>query len=89
LLGVDQEMSDEITCQIDEGDLSRKPGWVRVSMHPTSTDAEAKFIASSIAKVIENIREWETDYHFEPSIGDYLPNKEDKLVLSLDDFSQH
>jgi len=86
LLGVDQQTSDEITCQIDEGDLSRKPGWVRVSMHPTSTDAEAKFIASSIAEVIENIREWETDYRFDSSIGDYLPIKEQELVLSLDDF---
>ena len=86
LRGVDQETSNEISCQIDEGDLSRKPGWVRVSMHPTSTDAEAKFIAQSISDVIENIREWEKDYRFEPTIGDYFPNSEQELFLSLDDF---
>jgi len=86
LLGVDQETSKEITCQIDEGDLSRKPGWVRISMHPTSTDDEARYIAHSLAEIVENIREWECDYHFDPSIGDYLPNKKQVLPLSLDDF---
>jgi len=86
LLGVDQETSQEITCQIDEGDLSRKPGWVRVSMHPTSTDDEARFIANSIAEIVENIRELERGYQFDSSVGDYLPAKESPLTLSLADF---
>jgi len=86
LLGVDEKTSQEITCQIDEGDLSRKPGWVRISMHPTSTDDEARFIAHSLAQIVENIREWELDYHFDPAVGDYLPNKSEALILSLDDF---
>ena len=86
LLGVDEQTSQEITCQIDEGDLSRKPGWVRISMHPTSTDDEARFIAHSLAEIVENIREWELDYHFDSSIGDYLPNKKQPIALSLDDF---
>ena len=87
LLGVDEATSKEITCQIDEGDLSRKPGWVRISMHPTSTDAEAIFIADAIGQIVENIREWEQDYHFDTSIGDYLPKNEQPLVLSLQDFA--
>jgi selenocysteine lyase/cysteine desulfurase len=86
LLGVDEQTSQEITCQIDQGDLSRKPGWVRVSLHPTTTDKEAIYIADSIAQVVENIRCWEKDYQFAPSIGDYLPLKGQKLSISLDDF---
>ncbi len=86
LLGVDEATSQEITCQIDEGDLSRKPGWVRISMHPTSTDEEARFIASAIGQIVKNASEWELDYHFDATVGDYLPKKEEPLVLSLDDF---
>ncbi len=86
LLGVDEKTSQEITCQIDEGDLTRKPGWVRVSMHPTSTDAEAKFIANAIKQIIENIKKWEKDYQFDPAIGDYFPKKKVAGFLSLNDF---
>ena len=86
LLGVDEQTSQEITCQIDRGDLSRKPGWVRVSLHPTTTDEEARFIADSVAKVVKNIREWEKDYRFDASIGDYLPLVEEPLPLTLSDF---
>ena len=86
LLGVDELTSQEITCQIDLGDLSRKPGWVRISLHPTSTDQEAHFIAESIASIVENIREWEQDYRFDSSIGDYFPQKEQPPALSLMDF---
>ena len=40
LLEVDINFSHNITDQIDEGDLSLKPGWVRMSIHPTMTDKE-------------------------------------------------
>jgi selenocysteine lyase/cysteine desulfurase len=86
LLGVDEQTSEEITCQIDQGDLSRKPGWVRVSLHPTTTDSEAKFIADCISQIVGNIRLWEKDYQFDPSMGDYLPIKTVAPTVSLNDF---
>ncbi len=86
LLGVDEQTSEEITCQIDQGDLSRKPGWVRVSLHPTTTDSEAKFIADCISQIVGNIRLWEKDYQFDSSMGDYLPIKTVAPSVSLDDF---
>lgn len=86
LLGVDEKTSEEITCQIDQGDLSRKPGWVRVSLHPTTTDSEAKYIADCIGQIVSNIRLWEQDYQFDSSLGDYLPLKEACKMVSLDDF---
>ena len=39
-LNVDIKMSKEITDKIDKGDLSMKPGWIRLSLHPTMTDDE-------------------------------------------------
>jgi len=87
LLGVDEQASQEITCQIDAGDLSQKPGWVRISMHPTATDDEARFIAHAVKQIVENIKEWELDYQFDASLGDYLPvTEEESAVVSLSDF---
>lgn len=86
LLGVDEQTSQEITCQIDQGDLSRKPGWVRISLHPTTSDDEARFITASLADIVENIIEWEKDYCFDARIGDYLPKHKEPIALSLNDF---
>ncbi len=87
LLGVDQDTSCAITNMIDEGDLSLKPGWVRISLHPTTTNKEAKFIAASIKSVIDNIEEWKQDYSFNSALGDFLPKKETQCGLSLNDFN--
>ena len=53
LLGVDRKKSKEITDLIDQGDHSEKPGWVRISIHPTMTNQEVKFIVSSISSIAE------------------------------------
>jgi len=87
LLGVDHDTSCAITNMIDEGDLSLKPGWVRISMHPTSTDEEVRYIAESIQKIIKNIDEWVKDYRFDPSLGDYVPVDPCDYPIKLTQFS--
>jgi len=89
LLGVDESTSESITCQIDAGDLSRKPGWVRVSLHPTTTDNEVVFIANSIKSILENIELWELDYQFDCSLGDYIPKQKNEDFLSLKAFDTY
>jgi len=71
LLHIDIAKSKEITEKIDHGDLSVKPGWVRVSLHPTMTEAEVDFIAAAIREISENHSEWQKDYRFDPHVGDY------------------
>jgi hypothetical protein len=73
LLKVDREKSKSITEKISLGDLSEKPGWVRLSLHPTTTLEEVDFIASSVHKVIDNYDLWRKDYRFDPATGDYRP----------------
>lgn len=51
LLDVSSRKSKEITDSIDGGDDSEKPGWVRVSIHPTMTNAEVEFIATCIGRI--------------------------------------
>lgn len=62
LLNVSQEMSESITCKISEGDLTDKPGWIRMSIHPTTTDDEATFMTEAIAELAANWRSWAIDY---------------------------
>lgn len=71
LLHIDANKSREITEKIDHGDLSGKPGWVRISLHPTMTDDEVDYIARAILEITENYVEWQKDYRFNPHIGDY------------------
>jgi selenocysteine lyase/cysteine desulfurase len=51
LLHVDRDHSKEITCRIDSGDLSDKPGWVRLSLHPTMTDGELDYVAAALQEI--------------------------------------
>ncbi|MEI7661857.1 MAG: aminotransferase class V-fold PLP-dependent enzyme [Bacteroidota bacterium] len=64
LLHVSHEESKSITDKIDEGDLSEKPGWVRLSLHPTMKDSELLFIADAIRQIQENHAEWSGSYTY-------------------------
>jgi len=65
LLNVSHEKSNLITEKITSGDLSEKPGWVRLSLHPTMTDAELEIILNAIKDIAENHREWGNDYSYD------------------------
>ena len=71
LLNVDQNYSQEITNKINEGDLTIKPGWVRMSLHPTMTDREINFIMSSIKDLCANHIEWARDYKYDPLTNEF------------------
>lgn len=64
LLHVCPVQSQHITDQISHGDLSEKPGWVRLSLHPTMTNEEIYFITNAIKEVTENISTWSSDYEY-------------------------
>lgn len=83
LLNVSADTSKAITDSISEGDNSKKPGWIRISLHPTMTTEEAEFIASSIQQLAEHFTHWEKDYHFNRSknIVHYQNTKEDAFVV--------
>lgn len=72
LLEVTQEQSDEITDLINHGDLSRKPGWVRLSIHPTMTNAEVEFILNAIEEITLNIDKWQEDYEYNSKVNEFF-----------------
>ena len=65
LLHVDPSRSKTITDKINTGDLSDKPGWVRMSIHPTMTNDELYFVIKAISDVVKNISSWEKDYTYD------------------------
>jgi selenocysteine lyase/cysteine desulfurase len=73
LLHVDQVRSRQITDLIDDGDLSEKPGWVRVSFHPTTTDAEVEHVMDAVRKIAANHGEWTKEYTYSSALNEYIP----------------
>ncbi len=72
LLGVSREMSKEITCKINQGDLSEKPGWIRISIHPIMTDQEIDIIIDSIRQIALNYNEWQEDYQYNNITNEFV-----------------
>ena len=64
LFNIDQQESAAIMASIENQDLTPKPGWVRVSLHPTLTDREARFICEAVGSIQENIENWQKDYAY-------------------------
>jgi len=83
MLDVTHEKSQSITCEITAGDLTHKPGWVRWSLHPTTTNKEVIYFVESIKKIIANFDEWKKDYEYNSKTNEFTyagPNKVKKEV---------
>lgn len=71
LLQVDKDWSHAIRQSIRSGDLSHKPGWVRLSIHPTMTNQEILYILDAIEAVVFHVKQWERDYTYDPASNEY------------------
>jgi selenocysteine lyase/cysteine desulfurase len=81
LLHVDQETSNNLVCQISSGDLIQKPGWIRMSIHPTTTSEEIQMVCDSIKDLAQNHKEWAKDYEYNNKSNEF----EFKGVESVDE----
>jgi selenocysteine lyase/cysteine desulfurase len=83
LLQIDKQTSNSITSQIDAGNNSCKPGWVRISLHPVMTNEEAVFICDAINQIRENIVEWRKDYVYHADSNVFINQLSGGDVLSV------
>ncbi|MCU0399212.1 MAG: aminotransferase class V-fold PLP-dependent enzyme [Cyclobacteriaceae bacterium] len=74
LLHVTEEISNAITGKIGTGDLSAKPGWVRLSLHPVMTNQEVDFICNAIGEIVKNQKFWKGQYTYSAATNEYYPN---------------
>ena len=71
LLHVDPNRSNRITGKIDHGDLSEKPGWVRMSLHPTTTPDEVQALADAVRSCVKHAEAWGADYRYSPTTNEF------------------
>ena len=77
LLNVNKDSSKKITQKINSGDLSLKPGWIRMSIHPTMTNDEVIYIMDAIESLSKNHDIWSKDYFYNSKSNEFkYKNKE-------------
>jgi len=72
LLNVSQNFSDSITCKIDDGDLTEKPGWIRLSLHPTMTNADINTIIDAVRALEQHHKSWAQEYRYDCNTNEFV-----------------
>ena len=88
LLDVSYDKSKHITDLINHGDLSQKPGWIRLSLHPTMTDEELFYIIDALKSLKKNHHEWSKQYIYNCRKNEFrhFSEPEDKSIFVKDWF---
>lgn len=89
LLHVDVETSNALTQEISLGELMRKPGWIRMSIHPTTSTEEAVYFCESLIALAENHKEWAQDYDYIAATNEFVHKStvnEDKFQLPVEEW---
>ncbi len=71
LLHVSPQASKTITDRINAGDLSIKPGWIRLSIHPTMTDEEMIYVLDAIEALYHHHQEWAKEYEYHVNTNEF------------------
>jgi len=71
LLHVDRETSRLLTDKISQGILLKKPGWIRMSIHPTTTNQEIEYIIQCIKELSQNHQQWSKDYQYDINTNEF------------------
>jgi selenocysteine lyase/cysteine desulfurase len=66
LLHVSKKKSKRITEMIEHDDLSTKPGWIRMSLHPVMRDDEIVLLLDAVNELALNHKTWAIDYRYDP-----------------------
>lgn len=71
LLGISRDESQAFCARIDCGDESLRPGFVRLSLHPTTTDAEVAHIIRALAETAQHGAEWAKEYAYDSATNEH------------------
>ena len=86
LLHFNQEESNEIITKYISGEWLKKPGWIRISIHPTTTNEEINIIIYAIKEIALNHEEWSSDYLTIKNTNSFYHKKDKNL---FEDFSKN
>ena len=74
LFHIDKKISKLFTNKIEQGDSSVKPGWIRISLHPTLSNKELFYIINALKEIVDNVELWTKDY-FQDKSGEWFYQK--------------
>ncbi|WP_226580994.1 aminotransferase class V-fold PLP-dependent enzyme [Halobacillus litoralis] len=80
LLDIEKDVSKLITDSIDTGNMALKPGWVRLSLHPTMTNKEVDTIVDALALIGKNGERWQKEYEYDEATNEFYPPAFEKVV---------
>jgi len=83
LLNVNQETSNNLVCEIDSGNLIQKPGWIRMSIHPTTSNEEIKLVCEAILELALHHQDWAKDYKYNPNTNEFLHKEAKNLEKEM------
>jgi len=76
-----EDNSKAVVDGIKTKNLSNKPGWVRISLHPVTTDAEVIRFCEAVKMIVENIEEWSACYTYNPASNEYECEEGDSAII--------
>jgi len=83
LLHIDLLSSEEHKNKIADGCLLERPGWIRMSIHPTITDKEVTFVCDSIISLAENFKSWSKDYEYNEISNEFEYKNDEHLEKKM------
>jgi len=66
LYGIDAAYSEKMATSAEAGDMSLKPGWIRISLHPVMSNKELQTIIYAIKAIVKYSDTWKQDYRYIP-----------------------
>ncbi|MCY0889037.1 MAG: aminotransferase class V-fold PLP-dependent enzyme [Alicyclobacillaceae bacterium] len=89
LLGIDADTSRSIVSKIGYGNLADKPGWVRMSLHPTMTLADIDTMIGAVRDIAGNGQHYARDYHHEVALATFTHRSMASASASPDEPWRH
>ncbi|SFS42335.1 aminotransferase class V-fold PLP-dependent enzyme [Lutibacter maritimus] len=83
LLHVDQQTSKGIEKQILDGCMVERPGWIRMSIHPTISTKDVLYVCEGIQQVAENHELWSKEYTYNANKNEYIHNTASSVEVQL------
>jgi selenocysteine lyase/cysteine desulfurase len=83
LLNVSRPDSHRITHLINQGNLTVKPGWVRMSIHPVMTDDELDYVLNAVRELSQHHKEWSREYEMDIHSGEFFHIEEKNALKEM------
>lgn len=87
LFNIDEKRSRTITNELLQKNQSNKPGWVRLSLHPITTNEELCFICDAIEQVALHYKKWQKGYEYSSATNEFEnPKIKDTIAREVNEW---